>query len=192
MQLASKVSKPSRRDAIQSSNIQSRSLSRMNSESSTHNTEGDILKEYRSRSSSRSPSPRYSRFKTSDTQKLYSVKNGVVQNYLCSSLTGHTFDENDEKQVYKQSLMTQSRRHAYNINLVASSPDRAVADSGCEQAVSGVKWMMEYYDQLSNEDKDDVQILPSTSSFKFGPGPLILSQGTYHFISLSAEAGLSW
>ena len=178
VQLASKVSKVSRRDAIQSSNIQSRSLSRMNSESSTHNTEGDILKEYRSRSSSRSPSPRYSRFKTSDTQKLYSVKNGVVQNYLCSSLTGHTFDENDEKQVYKHSLMTQSRRHAYNINLVASSPDRAVADSGCEQAVSGVKWMMEYYDQLSNEDKDDVQILPSTSSFKFGPGPLILSQGT--------------
>ena len=37
--------------------------------------------------------------------------------------------------------------------------------------------MIEYYEYLSERDKDDVQILPSSSSFKFGPGPLIMSQG---------------
>ena len=124
-----------------------------------------------SRSRSQSPSPRYSRFDNFETEKLYSVHNGVIENYLCLSMP-QTEDLNS-----KRSLIAQSQGLTYNVNLVASSPDRAVADSGCEQAVSGVKWMTKYYEHLSDQDKDDVQIHPSSSSFKFGPGPLFMSQG---------------
>ena len=125
----------------------------------------------RSSSSSRSLSPRFSKFNNSETEKLYSMRNGIIENYLC--LSTKQYDSSNAK----QSLYAQSRGSIHTVNLVASSPDRAVADSGCEQAVSGVNWMTNYYNHLNDQDKEDVQIYPSSSSFKFGPGPLFMSQG---------------
>ena len=98
------------------------------------------------------------------------------KNYLCSNIIND--EANKEPNIsHKQSLIACGHRNTYSINLAASSPDKAVADSGCEQAVSGVKWMTDYYQQLSSQDKEDVKILPSSSLFRFGPGPLILFQG---------------
>ena len=125
----------------------------------------------RKRSRSASTSPRFDRFDNSETEKLYSIRGGIVENYLCLS-----FIQNNQT-MPKQSLCAQSQGNTFTVNLVASAPDKAVADSGCEQAVSGVRWMSDYYEQLSDQDKDDVKILPSSSSFKFGPGPLFMSQG---------------
>ena len=149
--------------------------SRTNTDFSADNADLRPDSENKDRSSSRSASPRFSRF-SSETERLFSVKHGVVKNYLCSSIIND--EANKEPNIsHKQSLIARGHRNTYSINLVASSPDKAVADSGCEQAVSGVKWMTDYYQQLSSQDKEDVQILPSSSSFRFGPGPLILSQG---------------
>ena len=172
VQLASRAPQYLTKNPSSSGRYRSRSRDKYGSsiDSASHETGG------KHRSSSRSLSPRYSRFDNSETQKLYSVKDGVVKNYLCTSLTGQKNNKVTEEDG-KQTLVTKSKGLTYSVNLVASAPDKAVADSGCEQAVSGVKWMLDYYAFLSESDKADVQILPSTSSFKFGPGPLITSQG---------------
>ena len=96
---------------------------------------------------------------------------------MCSSVLYSQENIKGDLSNLKQSLITQGQGRTFTVNLIATSPDKAVADSGCEQAVSGVKWMSDYYNQLSTEDKEDVQIFPSSSSFRFGPGPLIMSQG---------------
>ena len=59
--------------------------------------------------------------------------------------------------------------------LVQESYGCAVLDSGCSATVCGTEWLNDFVQGLSDDERQQIKIAPSSQSFTFGDGKTIVS-----------------
>ena len=60
--------------------------------------------------------------------------------------------------------------------LVSESKGYAILDSGCSTTVCGQKWLDDFIDTLSDEERSQITIQPSAQTFTFGDGNTVVSK----------------
>lgn len=98
------------------------------------------------------------------------------------------FVENDGKDLMETDMLTQvgedpcmfvgcaSSKSRDNLDgLVQESYGCAVLDSGCSATVCGTGWLNDFVQGLSDDERQQIKIAPSSQSFTFGDGKTIVS-----------------
>ena len=74
--------------------------------------------------------------------------------------------QTDQKEVFKVINFSQDEKQV----LMTEAVHAAVLDSACSKTVAGKAWKEMYLATLSHQEKKEVKIFPSKTSFKFGAG----------------------
>ena len=64
-----------------------------------------------------------------------------------------------------------------NIKLVGEAFGCAILDTGCSKSVCSQIWLDEYLETISNEEKKELNVIPSNTLFRFGDSKLYESKG---------------
>ena len=64
-----------------------------------------------------------------------------------------------------------------NQELMRETINKAILDSGCTKTVCGNNWLKCYRETLNESENDNIKLLESSSSFKFGDGNVVKSVG---------------
>ena len=86
------------------------------------------------------------------------------------------FDYDSDPGTYTTYVTFSNPTSVFSVKIASEAADYAILDSGCERSVCGIQWADEYFKTLDEEDKAQLEILPSTAKFKFGDGKLHLSR----------------
>ena len=116
-------------------------------------------------------------------------KNGITMKCYCCGSKYHLIGKCPDISAWKpkkegRSEGEKERKFTYNYfmvymggeeegelkNLMEECKGYAVLDCGCPHTVCGEKWMKEYIENLSENDRKDIEITNSSQSFTFGDG----------------------